>query len=528
MAMTMLVPIFLVACQMNTTADNGLPYMQTLAPFNPHVASFECQIEASKLPPLDAQANDWFLQARALEDPSAYMEDPDYKQIVRLTRQAAERHHWKAMLNLASLYVEGRDRPNGANEALLLVSQAMELGIPAAYDRMGTYFLNGTGVHANATRAYEFFQKAAELGNPQAMAFLGEKMDAGADGIKPGYWGNIPVAIKMFECALAQGYGRAAEELKYMYEYPRRADGSELNDATPESLNKVMRAMHEGVKGGSEQCAVNLFIEFDHPMHAPENVFVPFLDKARGERYSVLANALGFNPDRRFPNLDKILPLPPALLPPWDGKRDSLLKAAMAVTPKPSVAKATEASRRQGRFFLEASYAFLPAREITEASKSPVSGYWQPTSPEASAEVRTFLSTISPGLYQTGEAFEQPRVPSGLLTGASPKITWQRVLTVHNNDGAVEPRAAAGLAREVDRPQPHVQCGAHAACPIGGTWQPWLPPGHPLEQAVNQTWRQRWLTAAQPFPDPRRDWMLPLNSGEVQWHLIESEPLKRK
>ena len=121
---------FLVACNMDKTKVP--PHMQSLPPFDPHIASFECQTEASKVPPIDAQAEDWFLEARALEDRTIFVEDPDYKKIVQLTRQAAERHHWKAMLNLASLYVEKHDPPHGETEAVALVSEAMAMGGPAA------------------------------------------------------------------------------------------------------------------------------------------------------------------------------------------------------------------------------------------------------------------------------------------------------------------------------------------------------------------------------------------------------------
>ena len=516
---------FLMACDMNKTKVP--PHMQELAPFDPHIASFECQTEASKVPPVDAQAEDWFLEARALEDRTTFVDNRDYKRIVQLTRQAAERHHWKAMLNLASLYVEGRDPPNGEDAAMVLVSQAVELGVPAAYDRMGTYYLNGTGLSVNTDRAYAFFQKAAAMGNPQAMHFLGEKMDAGADNLKPGYWGNIPIAIKMFECALAQGYGTAAQELEYMYDVPRAPDGTETGCATRETNDRVMRALHEGVKGGCMMCAVSLAIEFEHPRELA-SMFVPFLDKARGQRYAVLRNALDFNPDRRFPNLDKILPLPPAPLPPWDGKRESLLAAAMAVVPAPDAVAATEASLRKGRFFLDSAYAFRPVAETTAALQAPLASYWQPTAPHETAEVRTFLATIAPGLYGKSEAFGQPRYPSGMGEGPISGIVWQRVLTVRNNGGAVAPRTALRLAREVRLPAPHIACDAHEACPATGTWQPWLPPGHPHEQAVNQAWRQRWLTAGQPFPDPKRDWMLPLDHGEVKWHLLEAEAPMRK
>ncbi|MFG6449818.1 DUF6396 domain-containing protein [Roseateles sp. BYS180W] len=57
------------------------------------------------------------------------------------------------------------------------------------------------------------------------------------------------------------------------------------------------------------------------------------IDIARAERYHSLADALFTNPDLRFPNLDRVLPLPPAKLPPWDGKPESLINAAKALRP---------------------------------------------------------------------------------------------------------------------------------------------------------------------------------------------------
>ncbi len=56
------------------------------------------------------------------------------------------------------------------------------------------------------------------------------------------------------------------------------------------------------------------------------------VDTARSERYDVLNDALYIIPDLRFPNLDKVLTLPPARLPMWDGKTESLIKAAKAAS----------------------------------------------------------------------------------------------------------------------------------------------------------------------------------------------------
>jgi hypothetical protein len=55
------------------------------------------------------------------------------------------------------------------------------------------------------------------------------------------------------------------------------------------------------------------------------------VDKARAQRYNALSDALLRNPDLRFPNLDRILPLPPAELPRWDGDTTSLVQAAIGV-----------------------------------------------------------------------------------------------------------------------------------------------------------------------------------------------------
>ncbi|MCG2583664.1 tetratricopeptide repeat protein [Massilia sp. TS11] len=492
--------------------------------FNPHVANFSCQIEANKVPPIDAQADDWFLEARSLEDPSIFREKRDYKKIVDLTRRAAERHHWKAMLNLANLYLDGHDKPNGTDAALKIIDEAINLGIPAAYDRLGTHILNGQ-LPGDVAGAYAVLQKAAEMGSPQSMSFLGEKMDAGADGLVSGYWGNIPVATKMMECALAQGYGPAAEELHTMYRVPRRPDGSIIGHPTAETHDRVLHLLHEGVRLGCNGCAALLMIEFMTPPD-PSDTFVPFIDKARSERYSVLAEALEFNPYRRFPNLDKILPLPPAPLPPWDGKRDSLLRAAMAVVPPPAPAKPTEASKRKGRYFLDAAYDLMLTNETTREANAPFESYWQPVADSETATMREFLAAIPPGLYSKGERFEVPqRFDETLRTWISPKgLAWKRVLTVRNNGGAAEPRTAMNLSTTLARPEPYVDCLGSKPCKQTGVWQPWVPPGHALEQAINQPWRQAWLTAGQPFPDPKRDWMLPIDSSELQWHLMEAAP----
>ena len=498
---------------MPNDTNEVLPRNQSLPLFNPHVEDFICETESSKVPPIDAQAEDWFLEARAMEDPEIFVEDRDYKKIVDLTRQAAERLHWKAMLNLASLYVEGRDPLYGEEEAVQLVEKAMRLGIPAAYDRMGTYYANGTSVDGDITRAYAFWQKAAQMGNPQAMAFLAGKLKVGPSSEGAGYWSNIPVATKMLECAFGQGNGLAAYQLHFLYLSPRAASGEINGRRNAETKSRALKVLHEGVKFGCEDCANALAIEFGSPFDLAD-MLAPYVDKARGERYRMLSNALGFNPNRRFPNLDKILPLPPADLPPWDGQRKSLLDAAMGVRPPPATPQPSAASLLQKPYFLAADYALRPTGLHSDAPTAPFSAYWQPAAGQGLTEPAR--------LFRKGEEFRHFSVLDADGKSRYGPVTWEQCLTIRHNHGAVEPRAAHGLLREVARPEPLLSCACGQACPVSGVWQPWVAVDHPLQAIVNQYWRQAWLTQGAPFPQPRRDWLLDLPDGEVTWHLMDA------
>lgn len=509
--------------QYNTIQD--LPRNEELPLFDPHRPSFTCQIEASKVPPIDAQADAWFREAQALDDPDMWEEDRDYKKIVQLTRQAADRRHWKAMLNLATLYLEKRDPPHGETEALALVEQAMRLGVPAAYDRMGTYYMNSVGVSGDATKAFAFWQKAAEMGNPQAMGYLGEKMSSTWDIPNEGYWANIPVATRMLECALAQGYGPAAYRLADLRGWPRVADGKIAGPRTTDTRALALMTLHTGVKFGCSVCALHLSVDFGDPLDLAD-MLAPHLDKARSERYVVLHNALNLNPLLRFPNLDKVLPLPPAALPPWDGDKQTLLDAAKGVTPQALDRKASTASQRQGRPHLDATYDLRPSDVKTTDAQAPFAGYWQATAPVEPEQVQAWLASVPPGLYQRGEAFDIPRYPEEMGRRAIQGLVWQHFLTVRHNHSAVEPLAAAGMARDIVRAEPQRSCDARTPCPATGTWQPWLPLANPLRHTVNQPWRQAWVRVGEAFPDLHNDDHLQIDPDELKWHLLDSEEAK--
>nr|WP_232451954.1 DUF6396 domain-containing protein [Burkholderia ubonensis] len=309
-----------------STAMSDLPRYERLPLFNPHRKTFTCVYQDQQVPPIDPQAELWFQQALALDDPNIFYKKRDYPKIYQLYTQAAERNHWKAMLNLASLILSHYPGvpEHDPEAAIRWVEKAMKLGVPDAYDRMGTYHQNGLVKGGSTTSAYAFFQRAADMGSPAAMAFLGDKMDGGYDDPAEGFWGNVPIATQMLECAVAQGYGDAAKELGYIYARPK----------TAQAKLRALNILHEGVKLGSAKCANKLFTEFDGVDLTDGSNLVGYIDKARAERYSKLGDALEFYQGRlKLPNLDKVLPLPPAPLSKWDGNVQTLIDAATGGTP---------------------------------------------------------------------------------------------------------------------------------------------------------------------------------------------------
>jgi hypothetical protein len=271
---------------------------------------------------------------------------------------------------------------------------------------------------------------------------------------------------------------------------------------------------------GSEACANKLRIEFGKPFKI-EEMLAPHIDPARSERYRLFAEALGFDPSDRFPNLDRVLPLPPAILPPWNGDRDTLLNAARGVSAQPTPPPASASSRRSGRFHLDAAFSLRDTGQDTQSPTAPVEGYWQPLSAGLSVRDSEQLAAVPPGLYRCGEEFQRFTSEHGPIAG----IVWRRWDTIRHDHGAVDPQAPAGMVRIVQRPQPLISLPVGAICPVSGTWQPWVPSDHPLHAAINLYWRQAWIVKGQAFPDPQRDWLFPIPVSEIKWHLMDSEPV---
>ena len=101
---------------------------------------------------------------------------------------------WKEKYDLAVMYEEGAPEKRNPEAALAIYQELAETGIPLAQWRLARFYKSGTAVEKNIQKAVEWFTKAAEQGNVQAMDALGNiysslgKKEWKADNSKSLYW----------------------------------------------------------------------------------------------------------------------------------------------------------------------------------------------------------------------------------------------------------------------------------------------------------------------------------------------------
>jgi len=499
----------------STAAMSDLPRYEKLPLFNPHRKSFTCVYQDQHVPPIDPRAELWFQQALALDNPDVYYEKRDYPKIYQLYVQAADREHWKAMLNLASLILS--DYPgvpqHDPEAAIGWVEKAMRLGVPDAFDMMGTYHQNGLVKGGDATSAYAFFQRAADMGSPSAQTFLGFKMSGSYDSPDGEFWGNATIGMEMLQCALAQGYGDAAYDLGGLYK-----------GATPESKLRALKVLHEGVKLGCAKCAKDLASEFRGFDLTSGNNLVGHVDTARADRYFRLGEALEHAKGRlKLPNLDKILPLPPASLPKWDGNAKTLIDAAKPVSLPAALLKS---SAGEGRSFVPDGHAVAALDSstlaVTGSQSVPKAGYWlalygSSTQPDARLVARSGL----PERYEAGERFEAPfhdwlspdRVQWYYL-GEADRLPPQRADFLANLIGA-------GLLREIPPSSATLRCNGTRDCPKTGIWEGRVAVDHPMAVLYNRWDQQAFVEKGQAFPLAGNRF-IDIATRDVQWTYLGS------
>ena len=295
--------------------------------------AFSCVHEADVIPPRDPEADQLYRYARWLYKNNRLKEDPaEYPEMERLLRIATAWGHDKANLELRLMISRGRaESSNPVKESLDLTEELIRKDIPGGYYDMGRYLERGMGVEQDSELALKYYRKSADMGSPFGQYLIGKKLSP--NDMAP------EVSDQMRRCAAEQGYGDAGDELGIRLKYLQRYD-------------EALEAYQLGVKAGNSGSALALEHAFEAP--PPENklhYMAQAADPERVRRYNVIGDFLYrysyLNP--KVPDLDKIVPLPPAELPPWDGKLQWLEDHKANVPPPlPSEERIEEMARAKG------------------------------------------------------------------------------------------------------------------------------------------------------------------------------------
>ncbi|MBI5925493.1 MAG: sel1 repeat family protein [Aquabacterium sp.] len=295
--------------------------------------AFTCSHELDRIPARDPEADQLYKYARWLRKSNLTKRDPSVFPIIeRLIRISTASGHDKANLELRELIANGEAKSlTPIAEAINLTEDLINRGVPGGYYDMGQYLERGYGVVQDHDLALKYFRKSADLGSPDGQYLVGRKLlpvDAAPD-----------VAKAMLLCATEQGHGTAGLEL-----------GVDLK--TDKQYEKSLVALQLSVKAGHYSAASFLQHGFEGP---PANDELYYLgqqkDLDRARRYEAIGKTLFdydyLNP--KVPEIDEIVPLPPAKLPPWDGKLKWLEEHKANVPPPlPSEARIAEMAKAKG------------------------------------------------------------------------------------------------------------------------------------------------------------------------------------
>jgi len=328
-----------------------LPRNINLKTFDPHrdAGEFVCRNQAASAPALTPQAQELHEHAMALTRGDLWPNERDWPQAMKLWDQAAAQGHWKAALmwlqtartgaGVNSAKGQFKVLPEMPEEVVSKMEILMRQGVADAFFWMGEFHGTGYGVNFSIDRKWAFYELAADLGSPLAQTEIAlalpyaERSQEEAGVAK---WANQLLEFKLLECAHSQGHGKASHELGLLLNILARARRLIPPSTTSEEqFARALQVLHDGVKFGGEDAANYLFVSFDDGKPLVSHL----KDPIRARRYKTLAEALWHNPDLRFSNLDRVLPLPPAKLPQWDGNPDTLIDAAKAVRVTPRAQK---------------------------------------------------------------------------------------------------------------------------------------------------------------------------------------------
>ncbi|AKF53794.1 TPR repeat, SEL1 subfamily [Pseudomonas syringae pv. syringae HS191] len=268
--------------------------------------SFVCTHEGDHLPAISDDAQVLYRYALFLESKKGAK---DYQQIGRYYRLAYAAGNYNAATNLHNLIAQGVvDSSNRSKEVTAIVKNLISQSIPGGYYDMGHYLEIGYGVKKDIPSARAYLRKAADLGNPDAQYYIAELLTKVPN--------TATTMQSMYKCAMEQGHSMAGR---------RYASYASVTNGYKDAVAGYQLS----TKNGDNISARLLARGFEGPEPSDEYYYLALdKDEERVARYDKISNFLVRHEHlgAKIPDLDDIVPLPPAPLPEWDGtfkwKRD--------------------------------------------------------------------------------------------------------------------------------------------------------------------------------------------------------------
>ena len=235
--------------------------------------------------------------------------DEVWNGLARYYRIAAMNGDYKANIRLQYLLKSGRISSDMPQTEVHNLNEELAKQLPAtAYYNLYGYLDVGYGVRTEKDGKYAYLRKAADLGSREAQYVVSEML--GDINDEETLQMRLNMIKQLRSCASEQGLGIASNFL-----------GIHLQ--SDKDYKDAVKAFYQGVKNGNAASARYLSNGFGGSQKEDDMYFLNLQeDLERSKRYKAIARYLSDKDylQPKVPDLDDIVPLPPAPLPKWDGK----------------------------------------------------------------------------------------------------------------------------------------------------------------------------------------------------------------
>lgn len=303
LALPIFMGIFLISYYIIMSANKSPPTPNYSFP------PFSCRYEKDSNPPITEKAEQYFKRALAL-DKDSYLPVEQLRAIEKNYQKAVALGHWKAMNNLAALYLNAKysqdDLHNGnalnrnptgikidLNAALVLYAKMVALRVPQGYYNWHLAIVNGWIAKPTTYNNRFILTEAARLGSPLAQVKLGNYFSFSL----PKEHQRDDIAEQYFNCAGAQDNPQALMEVAAFYKIAKK------------NMPKALYYYQKAASLGSEDGFAYLREAFsDDATGIYELGYLP--NPTLFKQYTELYYELRENAELRFPRLMQDYPLP--------------------------------------------------------------------------------------------------------------------------------------------------------------------------------------------------------------------------